>query len=71
MKQHTQLDAYQDTTATVLKTSNCPYTLHGKEMVERIRRIPSHRVAALSAFGIAQADHFRDCIGSLLIDLEG
>ena len=38
--------------------------------VERIRRIPSHGVAALRAFGIEQGNPFRDCIDSLLIDLE-
>ncbi len=43
----------------------------GKKKVERIRRIPSHGVAALRAFGIDQANPFRDCIDSLLIDLQG
>ena len=36
--------------------------------------MPSHWVAALSAFGIDQVNPFRDCIDSLLIDfmdLEG
>ncbi len=45
------------------------YTLAKK--VERIRRIPSHGVAALSAVGIEQGNPFRDCIDSLLSDLEG
>ncbi len=36
------------------------YTLAKK--VERIRRIPSHGVAALSAIGIEQGNPFRDCI---------
>ncbi len=40
-----------------------------KKNVERIRRIPSHGVAALRAFGIDQRTPFRDCIDSLLIDL--
>ncbi len=43
----------------------------GRKNVERIRRIPSHGVAALSAFGIEEGNPFRDCIDSLLIDLEG
>ncbi len=43
----------------------------GKKKVERIRRIPFHRVAALDAFGIEGGNPFRDCIDSLLIDLEG
>ncbi len=34
----------------------------GKKKVERIRRIPPQRVAALSAFGIEQGNAFRDCI---------
>ncbi len=34
---------------------------------ERIRKIPSHLVAALSALGIEQGNPFRDCIDSLLI----
>ena len=38
--------------------------------IERIRRIPSHGVASLIAFAIEQGSHFRDCIDSLLIDLE-
>ncbi len=42
-----------------------------KKKVEWIRRIPFHRVAALGAFGIEELDPFRDCIDSLLIDLEG
>ena len=45
------------------------YTLTKK--VEWIRRIAFHRVAALSAFGIEVGNPFRDCIDSLLIDLEG
>ncbi len=36
-----------------------------------MRKIPSHGVAALSAFGIKEGNTFRDCIDSLLIDLEG
>ena len=43
----------------------------GKKNVERIRIIPSHGVAALSAFGIEGGNPFRDCIDNLLIDLEG
>ena len=43
------------------------YTLAKK--VERIRRIPSHGVAALSAFGIEEGNPFRDCIDSLTIEL--
>ena len=43
----------------------------GKKKVEWNRRIPFHRVAALSAFGIEEGNPFRDCIDSLLIDLEG
>ncbi len=43
----------------------------GKENVERIRRIPSRGVAALRAFGIDRGNPFRDCIDSLLIDLQG
>ena len=43
----------------------------GKKKVERIRRIPSHGVAALRAFGIDRGNPFRDCIDSLLIDLQG
>ncbi len=38
---------------------------------ERIRRIPSHGVAALRAFGIDRGNPLRDCIDSLLIDLQG
>ena len=34
----------------------------GKKKDERIRRIPSHGVAALSAFGIEQGNPFRDCM---------
>ncbi len=40
-----------------------------QKKVERIRRIPSHGVAALRAFGIDRGNPFRDCIDSLLIDL--
>ena len=47
------------------------YIHSGKKKVERIRRIPSHGVAALLAFGFDQANPFRDCIDSLLIDLQG
>ncbi len=47
-------------------------TLHSdKNKVERIRRIPSHRVAALHACGIDRGTPFRDCIDNLLIDLQG
>ncbi len=42
-----------------------------KKIGERIRRIPFHGVAALRAFGIEEGNAFRDCIDSLLIDLEG
>ncbi len=42
----------------------------GKKKVARIRRISSHMVAELSAFGIEQGNPFRDCIDSLLIDWE-
>ncbi len=48
------------------------FALHsGKKKVERIRRMPCNGIAALGAFGIAEGNPFRDCIGSLLIDLEG
>ena len=43
----------------------------GKKKVETIWRIPSHGVAVLGAFGIEGGNPFRDCIDSLLIDLEG
>ncbi len=43
----------------------------GKKIVEWIRRIPFHGVAALSAFGIEEDNPFRDCIDRLLIGLEG
>ncbi len=42
-----------------------------KNKVEWIMRIPSHRVAALRAFGIDRGNPFRDCIDNLLIDLQG
>ncbi len=35
-----------------------------KKKVERIRRMPSHGVAALSDFGIEQGHPFRVCIDS-------
>ncbi len=53
----------------LLQISVACHTLAKK--VERIRRMPSHGVAALSASGIEKRNPFRDCIDSLLIDLEG
>ncbi len=51
---------------------SCYLTIHsGEKKVKRIRRIPYHGVAALSAFGIEEGNPFRDWIDSLLIDLEG
>ncbi len=38
------------------------YIHSGKKKVETIRRIPSKRVAALSAFGIEKGNPFKDCI---------
>ena len=55
-------------TVSERKMTSPVYTLTKK--VERNRRIPSHGVAALSAFGIEEETPFRDCIGSLLIDFE-
>ena len=36
-----------------------------QKKVEQIGRIPSHGVAALSAFGIEEGNPFRDCIVKL------
>ncbi len=46
------------------------YTTLWQKKVEWTRRIPFHRVAALSAFGIEEGNPFRDCIDSLLIDFD-
>ncbi len=54
-----------------LKMNSPPSPHSGKKKVEWIRRIPFHGVAALSAFGIEEGNPFRDCLNSLLIDLEG
>ena len=43
----------------------------GKKKVEWIKRILSHGVAAWNTFEMDQGNPFRDCIDSLLIDLEG